>query len=537
MPKPDDPDPTRSAPAIGRDPHPVVLPSFLETLSARVARLPWSVIIILVGLVAMFYSMTTSALYRRAMAFVTQNPQISTNQIARVAYRIRTASVRTASGGTEDISGTLTAEDSETATVVTQDEQRVTAAPADILNLRCEAPGPDGTCPVGQPVAFQLARSEGTLLFEDLGRLQIRTPFNDTINVLKITVASQVRTPKDCRPNPEGGCEVRIELRADRDENQIKGLLLERRPDRLVVQSVPPIILTIKKSDIVLVINYAPAQCALNNTQACDEGIFLTLGVTVAAFSIAVVVGLMFGLMRVSTNLILFNLSTVYVETIRGVPLLVILLFVNFAFAPWFRDNFPSIGSSMTGPVLALTAAAILFYAVSRRARLRLEPEAFIQPILASAIVGLAALGIILYFRENANLSQIQSAILGLALGYGAFLAELFRAGIQSIGRGQMEAARSLGMTYLQAMRQVILPQAFRVVLPPLGNDFIAMLKDTSLIAVLALPELTQKARQFATTTFRPFEAYITIGMLYLCMTLFLSFVVRVVERRIRLPR
>jgi polar amino acid transport system permease protein len=100
-----------------------------------------------------------------------------------------------------------------------------------------------------------------------------------------------------------------------------------------------------------------------------------------------------------------------------------------------------------------------------------------------------------------------------------------------------MEAARSLGMSYIQAMRYVVLPQAFRVILPPLGNDFIAMLKDTSLIAILALPELTQKARLFASNTFRPFEAYITIGVLYLCMTLFLSFMVRVVERRTSLPR
>jgi polar amino acid transport system permease protein len=131
----------------------------------------------------------------------------------------------------------------------------------------------------------------------------------------------------------------------------------------------------------------------------------------------------------------------------------------------------------------------------------------------------------------------VQRAVLGLAFGYGAFSAELFRAGIQSIGHGQMEAARSLGMSYLQAMRFVILPQAFRVILPPLGNDFIAMLKDTSLIAFLALPELTQMARLFASNTYRPFESYLTIGVLYLCMTLFLSFVVRVIERRTALPR
>jgi ABC-type amino acid transport system permease subunit len=113
----------------------------------------------------------------------------------------------------------------------------------------------------------------------------------------------------------------------------------------------------------------------------------------------------------------------------------------------------------------------------------------------------------------------------------------LFRAGIQSIGRGQMEAARSLGMSYVQAMRHVILPQAFRVVLPPLGNEFIAILKDTSLIAVIAVAELTQKARLFASATYQVFPSYITIGALYLCMTLFLSFLVRTVERRLNMHR
>jgi glutamine transport system permease protein len=100
-----------------------------------------------------------------------------------------------------------------------------------------------------------------------------------------------------------------------------------------------------------------------------------------------------------------------------------------------------------------------------------------------------------------------------------------------------MEASRSLGMTYVQAMRFVILPQAFRVILPPLGNEFIAILKDTSLIAILALPDLTQMARLYATDTYRPFEPYLTIAVLYLVMTLFLSFMVRLVERRVSIPR
>jgi ABC-type amino acid transport system permease subunit len=126
--------------------------------------------------------------------------------------------------------------------------------------------------------------------------------------------------------------------------------------------------------------------------------------------------------------------------------------------------------------------------------------------------------------------------VIGLGFGYGAYLAEVFRAGIQSIHRGQMEAARSLGMSYFQAMRYVILPQAIRVVLPPLGNDFIAMLKDSSLISVVALPEILQQGRLWVSRTFRAFEGYNTVALFYLVMTLLLSLLVRLVERRTALP-
>jgi polar amino acid transport system permease protein len=127
-------------------------------------------------------------------------------------------------------------------------------------------------------------------------------------------------------------------------------------------------------------------------------------------------------------------------------------------------------------------------------------------------------------------------AILGLATAYAAFLAEIFRAGIQSISRGQMEAARSLGMTYFQAMRYVILPQAVRVVLPPLGNDFIAMLKDTSLVAAISLAEMSYLAFQLNGRTLRPFPTFITLAVVYLILTLLLSFMVRTIEHRVKLP-
>jgi len=108
----------------------------------------------------------------------------------------------------------------------------------------------------------------------------------------------------------------------------------------------------------------------------------------------------------------------------------------------------------------------------------------------------------------------------------------VFRAGIQSIQRGQMEAARSLGMSYFQGMRYIILPQAIRRVLPPLGNDFIAMLKDSSLISVLAVRELTHLGKLNRSRTFRTFETWNTVAFLYLVLTLSLSLVVKYMERR-----
>jgi polar amino acid transport system permease protein len=125
-------------------------------------------------------------------------------------------------------------------------------------------------------------------------------------------------------------------------------------------------------------------------------------------------------------------------------------------------------------------------------------------------------------------------AIIALAVTYGAYLAEIFRAGIQSIARGQMEAARSLGMSYGQAMRYVILPQAVRNVLPALGNDFVAMVKDSSLVSVLAVRDITQVSRLYAGSTFRFRESYVTLAVMYLTITVLLSLLVQLLERRLR---
>lgn len=127
---------------------------------------------------------------------------------------------------------------------------------------------------------------------------------------------------------------------------------------------------------------------------------------------------------------------------------------------------------------------------------------------------------------------SIVAGLVALSLNSGAYIAEIFRAGIQSIDRGQMEAARSLGMTYGQAMRFIIIPQAFKRVLPALGNEFIAMLKDSSLVSVISVQELAMTGSLISGRTARTFEAWIPIAILYLLMTMVLSRFVAYLERR-----
>lgn len=209
-----------------------------------------------------------------------------------------------------------------------------------------------------------------------------------------------------------------------------------------------------------------------------SKGVVLTLRATILGFALAIILGLIAGLMLVSHNPITLAISKLYVEVVRGLPLLVIIIYAGFVVSPYLRE---------------MTDGRI-------------------------------------------DLRGFPGAVIGLGFGYGAYLAEVFRAGIQSINKGQMEAARSLGMTYFQAMRFIILPQAFRVMLPPLGNDFMAMLKDSSLISVVALPEILQQGRLWVSRTFRAFEGYNTVALFYLVMTLLLSLLIRMLERKTALP-
>jgi polar amino acid transport system permease protein len=229
------------------------------------------------------------------------------------------------------------------------------------------------------------------------------------------------------------------------------------------------------------------------------DGVKLTIIVTLASFSLALMLGLLAGLGRVSRSVILRNLSQLYVEVVRGIPLLVQIIYFAFVLAPLLIGIINGLGT-------------------------------FILNYLA--IGPITDLGRVFSNLHIQDVDMTIRAILGLAFGYGAYEAEVFRAGIESIARGQMEAARSLGMSYRQAMRYIILPQAIRRVLPPFGNDFISMLKDSSLISVLAVRELTHLGKLNRARTFRTFETWNTVAFLYLILTVTLSIFVKWLESR-----
>jgi polar amino acid transport system permease protein len=125
-------------------------------------------------------------------------------------------------------------------------------------------------------------------------------------------------------------------------------------------------------------------------------------------------------------------------------------------------------------------------------------------------------------------------AIFALTIGYSAFLAEIFRAGIEAIPSGQSEAAESLGLTRFQSFRLIILPQAFRVVIPPLGNDFVSMIKDSALVSALGVQDITQLGKVYSSSTFLFFETYNIVAFLYLVMTIGLSLLIRLLETSLK---
>ena len=226
-----------------------------------------------------------------------------------------------------------------------------------------------------------------------------------------------------------------------------------------------------------------------------SDGIVVTLRITATAFGFILLVSLLGGLGRISRSRIIYGIASLYVEIVRGIPLLVQLLFIWFALPQVFDT---------VGEVL-ISASPALVDAGQWLVDLRLNP--------------------------------FTAAVLGLTVCYGAYGSEIFRAGISSIHHGQMEAARSLGMNYIQAMRHVILPQAVRVILPPIGNEFVALLKDSTLVSVLAVSDLTRRGREYMARTFLSFDTWALVALCYLVLTLFSSRVVEYIEARSRFGR
>ena len=209
------------------------------------------------------------------------------------------------------------------------------------------------------------------------------------------------------------------------------------------------------------------------------QGVAMTLYLTIGSFIVATFMGLFIGLARVSKKTVASNLAALYIEFIRGIPMLVFLFTVALVLVPDFADLID-------------------------------------QPSRA-----------------------IPMAVRGgfaLSLFYAAFIAEVFRAGIQSVPRDQSQAGTALGLTDGQVMRKIVLPQAVRNMLPALGNDLISLMKDTSLVSVLAVRELTQMARLYSGTSFRFRESFFVLMVIYVVLTLGLSLMLRWYERKVAIP-
>ncbi len=208
-------------------------------------------------------------------------------------------------------------------------------------------------------------------------------------------------------------------------------------------------------------------------------GIWLTIRATIIAFGLALLISLIVGLGQISKNVVAKNLSRAYIEIVRGIPVL---------------------------PLIFVLALVII-------------------PDISEAAGA-----------PNSVPTDLR-AILALAMIYGAYMAEIIRGGVQSIPRGQMEAGRALGLSSRATMRSVIFPQAARAIIPPMANDFIAILKDTSLLSILGVLEITRRARQYSASSFKFPEAFFTMTFVYLTLVIGLSILLSMFERRFNRDR
>ena len=225
--------------------------------------------------------------------------------------------------------------------------------------------------------------------------------------------------------------------------------------------------------------------------RALRHGVLVTMWVTIVAFAFAAALGLIVALGRLSRHRIIREIATFYVEIVRGIPVLVLLFYIAFVGAPQIIAAWNWV---------------------------------FAWPIEAGLAPELTVRDFDLTWR----------AIMALTISYSAYLAEIFRAGIEAVPKGHIEAAWSLGLSRRQTYRFIVLPQAVRTVLPPLGNDFVAMIKDSALVSALGVQDITQLGKVYSASTFLFFETYNVVAFLYLVMTLSLSLLVRALERRLK---
>lgn len=218
-----------------------------------------------------------------------------------------------------------------------------------------------------------------------------------------------------------------------------------------------------------------------------SKGISVTIFVTLIGFTLASGIGLILAVGVLSRFLVFRQISRFYIEIVRGIPIIVLLLYVAFVLAPMMVVSWNWLITSIG-----------------------------FDPI------------------RNRDFSLMWRAIIALTIGYSAFIAEVFRAGLQSVDEGQIEAAKALGLTGWQRFRLIVFPQAIRTIMPPLGNDFIAMIKDSSLVSVLGVLDITQLGKVTAAGNFRYFETYNVVALIYLIMTVSLSLMLRRLERRMR---
>ena len=221
-----------------------------------------------------------------------------------------------------------------------------------------------------------------------------------------------------------------------------------------------------------------------------SKGIQITVFVAFVSYALACLLGLGLALMATSRLIVLRQIARFYVEVMRGIPIIVLLLYVAFVVAP--------------AMVLGWNAL--------------IEPLGF-EPI------------------RGRDFPFLWRAIIALTLAYASFLAEVFRAGLQSVDQGQIEAAEALGLNNWQRFRHIVMPQALRTILPPLGNDFVAMVKDSSLVSVLGVSDITQMGKVYAAGSFTFFETYSIVAYIYLVLTIGLSLALRALERRLAQKR